>query len=324
MGGEVVHYNNEFYIEDSFCMAVLQEAKKLLGEDQKYLKLARMVKLVTFVADEVNFDLTRGWYKYGDYSPNAYSIAKDFSDEDLPSLDIPSELGQRSLKEFRDKISSIDGAIEKLRPYFIKDQTTFYNWVYRQKAPKEYRHLYLVHQDFSRYFLDFLKFLRLPTAFKDTLDKNFKCINKIVTTYHNSIEHIEDEEVLSIFYDYMDLFEMVMLKTKNSDYHIGKEGMTFLENLNELYCGTDNDLWTLLVPYEETLVGMGADDEKEWYRRKVHLTKPFVKENLELSGDQAEESGLLPDAEEIEAEIKRCDSESGKERKSLREINSSV
>ena len=62
-----LYYENEF-LEDMFSIAVLHKAKELFGEKAKYLTSTRMVKLVAFVSDDVNFDLTMGWYRYGYYS----------------------------------------------------------------------------------------------------------------------------------------------------------------------------------------------------------------------------------------------------------------
>ncbi len=43
-----------------------------------------MEKLVALVAEEVKYEgLTRGWYKFGIYSPVAYSVARKYTTLEL-------------------------------------------------------------------------------------------------------------------------------------------------------------------------------------------------------------------------------------------------
>lgn len=49
--------------EDDFCILVLARAKQIFGEDAAKIDLDRMIKLCCFVAEDVGFPLTRGWYK---------------------------------------------------------------------------------------------------------------------------------------------------------------------------------------------------------------------------------------------------------------------
>ena len=51
-------------LEDEFCVVVLTRAKEIFGEDAATkIDLDKMVKLCCFVAEDVGFPLTRGWYK---------------------------------------------------------------------------------------------------------------------------------------------------------------------------------------------------------------------------------------------------------------------
>ena len=106
------------YSEDMFSIVVLYRAKKLFGDNVTRLGLTRMVKLVSFVADDINFDLTRGWYKFGEFSPNAYTIAKYGSDGDLMSFELPKELVEVCLEELKEVSPLIDKSIEKWKPIF--------------------------------------------------------------------------------------------------------------------------------------------------------------------------------------------------------------
>lgn len=318
-----VKEDKDFFLEDEFSIIVLHRAKKLFGDDAKYLRLARMVKLAAFVADDVGFDLTRGWYKYGEYSPNAYMIAKNYSDGDLISLELPKELVNGSLEEFKELIPLIDESIKNLKQFFVMDQTSFYNWVYETKAPEKFKGLYKSHRSFEQLFLDILTFLRLPRAFPKLVYEKFEKIkdqDMLITNYYNHLNHLEDDRILNIFCDFMDLFEMVMLRIKNKGYHVNEDGLIFLQELKENYCDSDNDLWTLLVPYSETLRGMRAEDEKRWYGSKVDFILGMLPKKLEIFREQAESMDLLPSIENIEAEIKKYDSKEN--RTPLREIYS--
>ena len=312
------------FSEDEFSIVVLYRAKELFGDNAKYLRLARMVKLAAFVADDVNFDLTRGWYKHGDYSPNAYMIAKDYSDGDLISLEPPKELANESFEEFKKLIPSIDDSIKKWEPFFIKDQASFYNWVYETKAPEEFKGLYKSHRSIEQFFTPLLTFFRLPKAFQKLFHEKFENLDTLITNYYNHLNHLKDEEILNLFCDFMDLFEMVMLRIKNKNYHVNEDGLIFLQALKETYCNSDSetDLWTLLVPYIETLTGRRAEDEKRWYRSKVNFIKEVLPIKIDILREQAEPMDLLPSAEELEHEIKKYNRKGV--RKTLRDTYSSL
>lgn len=49
--------------EEEFCIMVLHRAKEILGEEAKKLDTDRMIKLCCFVAEDIGYPLTRGWYK---------------------------------------------------------------------------------------------------------------------------------------------------------------------------------------------------------------------------------------------------------------------
>lgn len=274
--------------EDEFSIVVLQRAKKILGEKGKYLKLARMVKLVTFVSEDIGYGLTRGWYRYGDYSPNAYLIAKDYSDSDLATFEPLNEVAQKASERFQNQITAIDNHIRELASFFVKDQKNFYTWVYSVKAPEEYRGLYQTHQQFTE-FLNFLDYLRTPgVLYQSNLDARFETIEPLVTDYYDNVRYIKDKEILELFYAFMDLFEAVIVKIRKNRYRVKSQGFDFLWSLKDLYYSSDWDLWSLLVPYSQTLTGMRADAEKERHQRRVSLAKLIVRSSLDDIYEQAE------------------------------------
>lgn len=319
-GSRDVNQDRKDFLEDEFCIVVLSRAKELFDEKAKYLKSTRMVKLAAFVADDTNFNLTRGWYKFGDFSPSAYMITKDYSEDDLISLEPPKDLIDKSFEEFGELIPSIDNSIKKLVPFFVMPQTSFYNWIYEVKAPSEFQSLYKLHRNFEEFF-HILSFVRLYRTFPKIFYEKFENLDTTITNYYNRLNHIENDGILNVFCDFMDLSEMVMLRIKNKDYHINEDCLIFLRELKETYCASENsdyDLWTLLVPYSQTLIGMRAKEAKRWYGSKVDFIVEVLPKKIEILREQAESLGLLPSIEELEVEIKKYDNK--EERLPLREI----
>ena len=48
---------------DNFCITVLTKAKEIFGEDADKIDDDKMVMLCCVVADDVNYPLTKGWFK---------------------------------------------------------------------------------------------------------------------------------------------------------------------------------------------------------------------------------------------------------------------
>lgn len=321
-GRREVNLERREYLENTFSILVLHCAKELYGNDAKSLKLTRMVKLVTFVADDVNFDLTWGWYKYGGFSKNAYLVAKDYSEGDLPSWDIPQERIEKSKEELRELLPSIEESIKNLKDYFTKDRNSFYEWVYGEKAPDQFRDFYKAHQSFYQQFRSILTSLRSLESYPAYFGEKFKSLESAISNYYNHMIHLDDDEILNLFCDFMDLFEEVMLRIKSMDYYIDSERLFFLGELFATYCGPKCDICTLLVPYGETVKGWRASKEKNWHKSNVELTKTLLPVIIDDLRKRAESLDLIPCIEELEAEIKNCDSK--EERKTLRELYSEL
>lgn len=145
-------------------------------------------------------------------------------------------------------------------------------------------------------------------------------IENEISNHYNHLDHIEDEGILDLFVELMDLIEMLMLKIKSEGYCIGKNSLDIFQELVETYSGSDCDLWTLLVPYCETLKGWRAEETKEQHRNNVELFKLFLPLKIEKLKKSIESLDLLPSIEEMDVEIKKYDGK--EERLPLREIYS--
>jgi hypothetical protein len=307
--------------EKEFAIVVLSLAKDAYGNDAKYLNITRMVKLVALVADRIGYDLTRGWYKYGFYSPTAWEVAQEYTMSESANLILfepPKELITKLLEKFTLETDSIVAEIDLLKEFFIQDKTNFFDWVYGTTTPKEYRKLYLMHRNFQRYIDDFIRCLNSPDVFNAFLDKLIPRMEDLVSQYYESIGHIKDEGVLDLFYDYMDLLEMVSLKIANKKYQLNEEELFLLGELKDFYL-SDVDLWLLLVPYSETLVGPIAQMEQERHAEKISASKKFLEVFLQKLFDDTKKRDLLPSIEEQGEKIRRLGAKYPG-RKPLREV----
>lgn len=314
-------------MEEEFSIFILNRAKKFFNPTQQnFLGMTRMVKLIAFVAEDIEFDLTTGWYKYGIYPAVSFSeISSQFSGEEerkLTNLKVEKEIMSYVDSEFKDLKSEVDEAIKKYVPHFILDHFSFNTWVYSKKAPEEYSPLYLNHMQFGELVNRFRPFVILHD--KDIklvgkgLKEGYKTFGKYIYKQYENLAHIKDDEILDLFYDYMDLFEMFLLKLKKNRFSLPNYTSSFWEELGGLYLRNTDDLWTLMVPYRETLKGPKKTSQKLWYDDKIKKTKKLVKREVDQLMDKAESNNLLPSTKELQEEIKK------KDYKGIREIYSSV
>ena len=287
--------------EEEFSSLVLLCAGEVFDDREKtYLTPTRLVKLIVCVAEDLGFDITRGWYKYGKYSPTAYAVVRKyeppFLEPYLSYVEIPNE--GELLSKYYDLIGMIRESIRKLKRYFITTNYEFKNWIYRELAPTKYRGLYQVHQRFEENFDRLLKNLEVGSDCNLAIEEMYNIIGE----YYNNITHIDDEEIVGIFCDYMDLLEMLLLKIQKTK-KVNEAMLLLLKKLRELYCN-EEDLWKLLVPYLDTLEGANAEQEKEKYASKIQFLKAFLNEEIQTIKQTADRYGLLPTLEEVREEIK--------------------
>lgn len=310
--------------EEEFVIAVLSLTKETYGEDAKYLNSTKMVKLAALVADKMDYNLTKGWYRYGYFSPTAWEVVRTYTQPDFTNLTTfnpPNELVTESLEKFKNEQNSILSKINEFKEYFVLRQQEFLDWVYEVTTPQEYRSLYLTHKNFEMHLDNFIRCVKAPQIFKQFLDKLIPRLEELVTQYHQVIKHIKDENILDLFYDFMDLLEMITLKITNKECLVNERELLLLDELKELYIGDNVDIWLLLVPYNETLTGPVAELEKIRHAEKVSATKKFLEEFLEKLSNDAKELNLLPSAEELKEKIRRLEYPG---RRPIREIYESI
>jgi len=306
--------------EKMFSVAVLYAAKKIFGYKAKYLHATKMVKLVALVAENVGYNLTRGWYKYGYYAPSAYDVITEFAGKDaycLTSFEPPKDLVDSSFEKFGARVTSIENSIGDLEEFFVQKWKDFVAWVYSELVPPEYKNFYLTHVEFKNFLMMFTHYLKSPSVWRWQFDKFGPRLANLVDRYNNALEHIKDESILEIFRDFMRLLELVELRIENKNFEIGDRELLFLEDLQQFYINKQTmegalftkELWMLLIPYSETLVGNLADIEHENYIKKVEDTKEFLRPILSRLIRRAKDLDLLPSIAELEAKIRRLGGE---------------
>lgn len=316
--------------ERLFSIAVLHLAKKIYGDSAKYLQATRMVKLVALVADNVEYNLTKGWYKYGYYAPSTYDVVRKFAGKDtcsLLSFEPPSSMIDLAFEKFSKDTTDIQRIVDKLGEFFIIKWDDFIDWVYRWLTPEKYRNFYLTHVEFLNFLKIFQHYLKNPEVWKSQFDKFGARIESLVTKYHGNLEHVDNVATLTLFYDFMDLLEMVGLRMENKQYAVEQDELSFLGDLTNFYirqAGYEllmEDLWMLLVPYDKTLSGPLAETERSNHARKVKGAREYLERYLSQLFRKAKNLDLLPSIEELDIKIKKLDKKYP-DRRSLREVYS--
>lgn len=315
------------YSEEDFVLMVLARAKKIFSGSRSstYFSETRLNKLACYVADKMNFDLTRGWYKYGIFSITAQEIIP--KNVNLNSLELNADQIKGTYTEFREPdIYKIDSSIKALRDKFIKEKHVFYDQLYTFDAPPEYRDLYRSNIKAVSNFKYFLNILG-----KENIDKilnQAKEIKKYFFSVQKGMSFIERDEVWDNFIDYLDLLKMLFLKLERLGYD---DRFAEFRSIFTLYIRSESvedeiydildiemgDIWTTLVPYSQTLTGRLREQEIRRHEKKLEYLIPHIAKQIDRLTDHSDEIGLLPSVDEIREKIAVIDK---KERRPVGEI----
>ena len=299
------------YSEEDFVLMVLARAKKIFSGSRSstYFSETRLNKLACYVADKMNFDLTRGWYKYGIFSITAQKIIP--KNVNLNSLELNADQIKETYTKFRDPdIDKIDSSIRALRDKFIKEKWIFYNQLYTFEAPPEYKNLYRSNIRVVSNFKHFLNILG-----KEDIDKvlnQVKEIKKSFLSVQKGMLFIERDEIWDNFIDYLDLLKMLFLKLERIGYN---DRFAEFRSLFKLYILSESvedeiddilnigDIWTTLVPYSQTVIGTFREREIKRHEKKLEYLIPHIAKQIDSLTDYYDEIGLLPSIDEIREKI---------------------
>lgn len=277
--------------EEDFTIAMLSVASQEFNQNEKkYLRKARLVKLVAFGADRMRYPLTRGWRQYGHYAPVPHRyvtmLMRHYGKfEDFPTF--KTKCSRETLDKFR-------GALLALKPNFLMNKEDFNEWVHQEKAPPLYRGYYKYAPLLDEMLSDIQK------AVSD--GKQFNCalrdLNNIVFSLEESLDHVEDSRILDFFFEYMNLWRILLLRIKNRG--ISPQAGTVMSDLVEIY---RKFFLPALSPYERTLKGMNAKEEGEKFRKKIDLDLNIRRSDFENLRNEARSQSLTATLDEIRNEL---------------------
>ena len=294
--------NNDFS-ESDFVYTVLAVASQVFTtREKKYLEKTRIVKLIALTADRLDFPLTRGWFRYGIYAPQTSliisSLLKDHeSFENFPDFKI----------RCRDKTwNQIKNAVIFLKPYFLKRTKDFDKWIHEEMPPDQYKAFYKYEGLFHK------KLIHIQTIISQNsqIGEELSDFSDIITNLEHSLEYVENREVLDLFHEYVDFWELLVLR-------IQKRGITprMKPIVSELIRIYQEFLRPALSPYEKTLQGTNAEQERESFRRKIKTGLGKFKNELEFYRNMARSASLTATLDEIREDLREKTASWDKERK---------
>lgn len=281
------------FSEPDFVKAVLAAISQVFtGKDKKYLGKTRLMKLVAFTSDELSFPLTRGWYRYGYYAPVPNQQISHLMDiyqtfEKFPRF-------QPKCRE--DTWNNVKNAVSFLKPHFITDQEEFDRWVHDEMAPTPYRKYY----KYETLFYEKLIYIRDVISNKGQFGTELSDFSNIVTKFEFSLDFVEDEQALELLHGYVDFWELLVLRIQNRG--ITPQMAPLVSELVRIY---HEYLRPALSPYEKTLQGMDAEQEKESFRRQVRSNLRSFREQMEFLKELGKSQNLIATLDEIREDLEQ-------------------
>lgn len=273
---------------EEFTKTVLYAAKHDFSRESKYIPKTRAVKLVCMVADDLEYEgFSRGYYKYGYFSFDIYSIIDNINIRgNLYSTKIErNQINQKLL-------TTITPSIKKLKSKFILKRKDFLHWVHIDLPPTEYKSFYRCSDDFL------LKLDGLTKASNFTFYDIYDDISDAITLYNTSLNHVNRKN-LDLFFMYTDLLEELLLVNKCRDLKLsGLKRIIF--RLSDIF---EEDVYACLPPFKETIKGERKAEEIQVYEENIIRRYSNALEKLSSIRNELMSKGLLPSLEEYDHEI---------------------
>lgn len=289
---EHLEKQNNSLSESDFVRTVLAVASQIFtAREKKYLKKTRVVKLVALTADRLDFPLTRGWFRYGIYAPEANRIISSLTTnyggfENFPAFRTPC--GKKTLDQIKD-------AVLALKPQFLKSTVGFDRWIHEEMPPAQYRAFY----KYEPLFYKELIHIRTIVLRNEQYSAELSSFSDIVTNLIHSLEYIENKDILDLFYKYVDFWELLVLR-------IQKRGTTSQMKpiVSELIRIYQESLRRALTPYVKTLMGTSAEEERESFEKKIRGDLGKFRQNLEFYRGMARSASLIATLDEIREDLR--------------------
>lgn len=300
--------------KDIINFIITESQKQFSKNEQKYIHITRLNKLITLVVDEMSKKdiivegFTWGYYRHGFYSKTANRFLKNNFGNEFSLKDI--EVSESDLPESIRKL--ISDSVMKIKDKFVKNRADFYGWVYREKAPKKYKNFYLTHMELEKWFED----INIKKLMSEPLKLHEKC-SDILSEYYFSTDHINDLSVIETFSKFTDILEQLLIKLKNggNPSQINME----LDKIHNLYY---SKIYNLMTPYLDTLKGDQdfVNSEKESHRKRVFLLKRELRKELDVLHKELRAKGIIPTTEEMHKEIHQVYGYLSDESRSIKEF----
>lgn len=281
------------FTEIDFSRTALIAISEVFTEKEKdLLDKTKVMKLITFAADRLDFPLTRGWFRYGYYAPTAQEETSLLfgSQKRLGKL-VPPQVrcGENTLEDFKMVVSY-------LKPFFLVSRTKFDRWIHEEMAPEPYRRYYKCEKLFFEK-LTYIERAVLNNRQRAAVPANF---SEIVTEFERSLDFVDNQQALEYLHDYVDFWELLILRIQNRG--ITTQMKPIASELVKIY---KKYLRPALTPYEKTLVGMNAEQKKKEFRQHVRSNLIEFSRQLDFYKNSAKRDGSIATLEEIRDDLKQ-------------------
>lgn len=274
---------------DDFIFSVLSTAKDIYGEGAKYINKTRAIKLVCLMADELDFNgITRGWYKFGEYSFEVNSILGYYlptRDHSLAGMDFPDF---QLLTNFE-----IVSKVKDFKKYFVLAREDFARWIHYERAPAPFDKFYKCNDEFSAALMH-IKSCSPQTFLEHPRDN----IGNIITQYNMCIQHVPRERK-RLFFDFTDILEELLIVAKVRKIKLNNL-YTYVRLMQSLY---DDEIYPCLTPFEQTIKGKNKDQELITFRIYMEKCRVSAKETLHSIDNMITNADLKPKLEEYDKDI---------------------
>jgi hypothetical protein len=277
--------------ELDFTKTMLEAASHVFKQNEKeYIGETRLVKLVSFGADEIGYPLTRGWFRYGYYAPESARYIKGLMRKHHKFRDFPAFRLRCSDVTFN-KFTDVS---KRLKPYLLRSREDFSKWVHEEMAPPPYRDYY----KYTSLLDEMLSRVENTVSNGWQLDCSLKDLNDIMLDLEYSIDYVEDQKILNFFFEYINTWRMLILRIKKRGIAQGTD-----EVMSELLDMYKKFFLAVLSPYERTLKGRNAENVKIKFRAEISSNLNETRQSFDRLRQSARSQSLIATMKEIKEEL---------------------
>ena len=173
-------------------------------------------------------------------------------------------------------------------------------------APAPYREYY----KYETLFYGKITHIRDVISSKGQFGTELSDFSDIVTDFERSLGFVENTQALELLHEYVDFWELLVLRIQNRG--ITSQMASLVSELVKIY---HEYLRPALSPYEKTLKGTDAEQEKESFRRQVKSNLRSFKEQMEFYKEWGKSQDLIATLDEIRDDLKQRTASWGEEKK---------